>query len=113
MRQGAKLVPGLKLVLTAFLLAGMPCAFLVQGSDAGDIGCGGFLRAPGRAGGAKPDLSPVRAKLINKGGVVKAETECAPNGYYFLPMYDAGAYVIKLEGPPGTERPRPGSRPVL
>ena len=65
-----------------------------------DIGCGGFVRAADSLGGAKPDLSPVRVRLIALDGTVKAETECAPNGYFYLPMYDPGAYVVRLEGPP-------------
>jgi len=52
-------------------------------------------------GTKKADLSPVRAKLYTKSGVLKGETECAPNGYYYLPLYDKGEYLIKLEAPPG------------
>ena len=64
-----------------------------------DIGCGGFVRVSDSLG-AKPDLSPVRVRMIALDGSVKAETECAPNGYFYLPMYDPGAYVVRLEGPP-------------
>ena len=65
-----------------------------------DIGCGGFVRALDSIGGAKPDMLPVRVRLIALDGTVKAETECAPNGYFYLPMYDPGAYVVRLEAPP-------------
>jgi hypothetical protein len=64
-----------------------------------DIGCGGFVRVSDSLG-AKPDLSPVRVRMIALDGSVKAETECAPNGYFYLPMYDPGVYVVRLEGPP-------------
>eukprot|EP00961_Rhodomonas_salina_P142511 1918703-Rhodomonas_salina.2 len=66
------------------------------------MGCGGFVRVGGGMEGTKKaDLSPVRAKLYTKSGVLKGETECAPNGYYYLPLYDKGEYLIKLEAPPG------------
>ena len=33
---------------------------------------------------------------------MKDQTECAPNtGYYFLPVYDKGEYILKLEPPRG------------
>ena len=32
-----------------------------------------------------------------KQGSLKDQTECAPNGYYFLPLYDKGEYVLKVE----------------
>ena len=75
-------------------------AVCVRGDDV-DIGCGGFVRVSGDIGGAKPDLSPVKAKLVSKSGAIRAETECAPNGYYYIPMYDEGTFDLKLEGPPG------------
>eukprot|EP00960_Hanusia_phi_P028852 747623-Hanusia_phi.AAC.2 len=66
------------------------------------IGCGGFVRLSGDvAADEKPDLSPIRVKLYTLGGVFKSETECAPNGYYYLPIYEKGKYKIQLEGPPG------------
>ena len=84
------------------LLAAMVGAVLLaraRGSTM-DIGCGGFVRALDSLGGAKPDLLPVRVRLIALDGTVKAETECAPNGYFYLPMYDPGVYIVRLEGPP-------------
>jgi hypothetical protein len=89
-------------IARSYLLAAMVGAALLaraRGSTI-DIGCGGFVRASDSLGGAKPDLSPVRVQLIALDGTVKAETECAPNGYFYLPMYDPGAYVVRLEGPP-------------
>lgn len=37
-----------------------------------------------------------------KEGSLKEKTECAPNnGYYFLPLYEKGKYVLKVHPPPG------------
>lgn len=34
---------------------------------------------------------------FTKTGSLKDATECAPNnGYYFLPLYDKGEYVLKV-----------------
>lgn len=37
-----------------------------------------------------------------KQGTLKESSDCAPtNGYYFIPIYDKGEYVLKLEAPVG------------
>lgn len=33
--------------------------------------------------------------------MLKYEEACAPNGYYYIPMYDKGNFVIKVAGPVG------------
>jgi hypothetical protein len=35
------------------------------------------------------------------GGVQKDESECAPTGYYSIPVYDKGSFVLEVEGPAG------------
>ena len=41
-------------------------------------------------------------KLYTKQGSLKYQTDCAPNnGYYMIPVYDKGEYVLKVEPPPG------------
>jgi len=41
-------------------------------------------------------------KLYTKQGSLKYQTDCAPNnGYYMVPVYDKGDYVLKVEPPPG------------
>ncbi|KAK3877987.1 hypothetical protein Pcinc_017343 [Petrolisthes cinctipes] len=65
---------------------------------AGDIlGCGGYVRSD-----VDINYSQVGIKLFTQQGNLKYETECAPNnGYYFMPIYDKGQYVIKVSPPPG------------
>ncbi|PNF29184.1 Nodal modulator 1 [Cryptotermes secundus] len=66
--------------------------------DAEDIlGCGGFVKSD-----IDINFSQVEVKLYTKQGSLKDHTDCAPNnGYYFLPLYDKGEYVLKIEPPAG------------
>ncbi|XP_012278866.1 nodal modulator 3 isoform X2 [Orussus abietinus] len=71
---------------------------LLKISIAEDIlGCGGFVKSH-----TDIDFSKVHVKLYTKSGSLKDQTECAPiNGYYFLPLYDKGEYVLKVDPPRG------------
>ncbi|XP_011299165.1 nodal modulator 1 [Fopius arisanus] len=61
------------------------------------LGCGGFIKSH-----ASIDYSKVHIKLYTKSGSLKDQTECAPNnGYYFLPLYDKGEYILKVVPPRG------------
>ncbi|XP_011332456.1 nodal modulator 3 isoform X2 [Ooceraea biroi] len=61
------------------------------------LGCGGFLKSH-----ADIDFTKVHVRLYTKAGSLKDQTECAPNnGYYFLPLYDKGEYVLKVDPPIG------------
>lgn len=43
-----------------------------------------------------------QVKLYTKQGSLKYQTDCAPNnGYYMIPVYDKGDYLLKVEPPPG------------
>ncbi|KAG5072994.1 hypothetical protein JHK86_008205 [Glycine max] len=70
-------------------------------------GCGGFVEASSslvksrKQTDAKLDYSDVTVELQTVDGLVKDRTQCAPNGYYFIPVYDKGSFVIKINGPPG------------
>lgn len=62
------------------------------------LGCGGFIKSPE----VPIDLSNVEIKLSTKYGILKDKTSCAPkNGYYFLPVYDNGEYVLEVDPPNG------------
>ncbi|KOC70780.1 Nodal modulator 2 [Habropoda laboriosa] len=83
---------------TVFLFFILYSCILTTYSSAEDIlGCGGFLKSH-----ADIDFAKVQIKLYTKAGSLKDSTECAPNnGYYFLPLYDKGEYVLKVDPPRG------------
>lgn len=61
------------------------------------LGCGGFLKSD-----IDLNFSRVEVKLYTKQGSLKYHSDCAPNnGYYFLPLYDTGEYILKIEPPVG------------
>ncbi|XP_068626360.1 BOS complex subunit NOMO3 [Battus philenor] len=61
------------------------------------LGCGGFVKSH-----VNLDFSKIEIGLYTKEGILKEKTECAPtNGYYFLPMYEHGEYVLKVHPPAG------------
>ncbi|CAK9802616.1 Nodal modulator 3 [Anthophora quadrimaculata] len=83
---------------TVYLFFFLFSYILTTYSNAEDIlGCGGFLKSH-----ADIDFAKVQIKLYTKAGSLKDSTECAPNnGYYFLPLYDKGEYVLKVDPPRG------------
>lgn len=46
------------------------------------------------------DYSTITIQLL-KDGVLKESTKCSPTGYYVLPVYDNGNYVLAISGPEG------------
>ncbi|XP_064456551.1 BOS complex subunit NOMO1-like [Ornithodoros turicata] len=61
------------------------------------VGCGGFIRS-----NVPINYSRVEVKLFTKLGSLKYQTEGAPNnGYYLIPLYDKGEYVLRVEPPSG------------
>ncbi|CAN6700135.1 unnamed protein product [Malus baccata var. baccata] len=70
-------------------------------------GCGGFVEARSslikarKPTDAKLDFSHITVELRTVDGFLKDSTQCAPNGYYFIPVYDKGSFVIKINGPEG------------
>lgn len=70
-------------------------------------GCGGFIEASSaliksrKPTDAKLDYSHVTVELRTVDGLVKDRTQCAPNGYYFIPVYDKGSFLVEIKGPEG------------
>ncbi|XP_075235933.1 BOS complex subunit NOMO3 [Lycorma delicatula] len=61
------------------------------------LGCNGFVKSE-----IEVNFSEIVIKLYTKQGSLKDQTECAPNnGYYFLPLYDKGEYILKVDPPKG------------
>lgn len=88
------------------------CTFfivLLISTAAGDSihGCGGFIEASSalikarKASDGKLDYSHITVELRTVDGLVKDRTQCAPNGYYFIPVYDKGSFIVKVRGPDG------------
>ncbi|XP_037405521.1 nodal modulator 1-like isoform X2 [Triticum dicoccoides] len=81
-------------------------AALSAASDEID-GCGGFVEASSglakstRASESKFDYSDITVELCTVDGLVKESTQCAPNGYYFIPVYDKGSFIVRVKGPKG------------
>lgn len=62
------------------------------------FGCGGFIKNAN----SDLDFSKVEVGLYNPQGSLKIKTDCSPsNGYYFIPLYGKGDYVLKVIPPPG------------
>ncbi|KAK7337534.1 hypothetical protein VNO77_18114 [Canavalia gladiata] len=92
----------------AFLCLLLIATYSISAASAESIyGCGGFVEASSslvksrKQTDAKLDYSDVTVELQTVDGLVKDRTQCAPNGYYFIPVYDKGSFVIKVNGPEG------------
>ncbi|XP_020700628.1 nodal modulator 1 [Dendrobium catenatum] len=70
-------------------------------------GCGGFVEVSSvliksrKPSDRKLDYSHVTVELQTIDGLVKDKTSCTPNGYYFIPVYDKGSFIVKVKGPEG------------
>ncbi|CAD5114951.1 DgyrCDS3985 [Dimorphilus gyrociliatus] len=60
------------------------------------LGCGGFVKSE-----VKIKFNLINVKLYTKSGGLKYSSDLAPNGYYTIPVYDKGEYLLKVESPPG------------
>ena len=80
------------------MLAFLCLAIAVCFSCANDlVGCGGFVQSE-----APVNFSQVEVVLYTSSGVVKYRTDCAPNnGYFLIPLYDKGDFVLRVEPPKG------------
>ncbi|XP_059659411.1 uncharacterized protein LOC132306162 [Cornus florida] len=103
--------------LLSFFMMHIVCATSYAAADLIQ-GCGGFVEASSvliktrKATDAKLDYSHITVELRTLEGLVKERTQCAPNGYYFIPVYDKGSFIIKIKGPEGWTRD-PDQVPVV
>ncbi|CAM5143363.1 unnamed protein product [Eretmochelys imbricata] len=73
------------------------CWALARGSEDIVVGCGGFVKSD-----VEISYSLIEIKLYTKHGTLKYQTDCAPNnGYFMIPLYDKGDFVLKIEPPLG------------
>ncbi|XP_019744926.1 nodal modulator 1 [Hippocampus comes] len=71
--------------------------FSVVSSDEIVVACGGFVKSD-----VEINYSLIEIKLYTKQGSLKYHTDCAPNnGYFTIPLYDKGDFVLKIEPPLG------------
>ncbi|AQK91368.1 Carbohydrate-binding-like fold [Zea mays] len=81
-------------------------------------GCGGVVEASSglaksrKASDSKLDYSDITVELCTVDGLVKESTQCAPNGYYFIPVYDKGSFMVRVKGPKGWSW-KPETVPVI
>ncbi|XP_027276354.1 nodal modulator 1 isoform X3 [Cricetulus griseus] len=72
-------------------------AGLAVGSEDIVVGCGGFVKSD-----VEINYSLIEIKLYTKHGTLKYQTDCAPNnGYFMIPLYDKGDFILKIEPPLG------------
>ncbi|KFM75821.1 Nodal modulator 3, partial [Stegodyphus mimosarum] len=86
------------MILNLFTLIEIIFIYLFKCVLCDDIfGCGGFVKS-----NFDINYSRVEIKLYTKHGSLKYHTDCAPhNGYYLIPLYDKGDYILKIEPPAG------------
>ncbi|XP_054956156.1 BOS complex subunit NOMO3-like [Pan paniscus] len=91
MGQGAgPLGPAVVTAAVVLLLSGVGPA---HGSEDIVVGCGGFVKSD-----VEVNCSLIEIKLYTKHGTLKYQTDCAPNnGYFMIPLYDKGDFILKIE----------------
>ncbi|RNA38965.1 nodal modulator 1-like [Brachionus plicatilis] len=73
-------------------------SFIYQTCHAEDvIGCGGFIKS-----NTEINFKIIKVKLVTKDGALKYTTDASPvNGYYMIPVYAKGEYILQVSPPPG------------
>ncbi|XP_062304047.1 BOS complex subunit NOMO1 [Osmerus eperlanus] len=73
------------------------CQLSIVSADDIVVACGGFVKSD-----VEINYSLIEIKLYTKQGSLKYQTDCAPfNGYFMIPLYDKGDFVLKIEPPLG------------
>lgn len=75
------------------------------GVSVGDVlGIHGFVRLGSSltvGDGTQAELTQVKMELLSMNGNRIMETDCAPNGYFFIPVPKPGKYLVKARGTQG------------
>ncbi|PVD27782.1 hypothetical protein C0Q70_12955 [Pomacea canaliculata] len=88
---------GVKRSLSIIILLSLIVDKAASAEGDGVLGCGGFVKSD-----VEINFSLVEVKLYTPHGSIKYQTDCAPNtGYYLIPLYDKGDYILKVEPPAG------------
>ncbi|XP_064407676.1 BOS complex subunit NOMO1-like isoform X2 [Halichondria panicea] len=70
---------------------------LASGGEGVPVGCGGFIKAD-----FPVDFTKIKIQLYTASGSLRDTSDCAPNiGYYLIPSYDKGEFVLKVDAPQG------------
>uniref|UniRef100_A0A4W4F4M3 Prealbumin-like fold domain-containing protein n=1 Tax=Electrophorus electricus TaxID=8005 RepID=A0A4W4F4M3_ELEEL len=95
-REQRGVIPTLNVLLLSAALHSL-CGSLARSADDILVGCGGFVKSD-----VEIDYSLIEIKLYTRQGSLKYHTDCAPiNGYFMIPLYDKGDFVLKIEPPTG------------
>ncbi|KAG0480871.1 hypothetical protein HPP92_011729 [Vanilla planifolia] len=95
------------MVSTAFFVCFLIVLAVPRALSSSIHGCGGFVEASSaliksrKASEGKLNYSHITVELRTVDGLLKDSTQCAPNGYYFIPVYDKGSFLINVKGPDG------------
>ncbi|XP_076818346.1 BOS complex subunit NOMO1-like [Clavelina lepadiformis] len=61
------------------------------------LGCGGFVKSD-----VSIDFTQIEIQLFTYEGMLKYQTECAPNnGYFMVPFVEKGNFILKIDPPKG------------
>lgn len=86
-----------KSILILFVLTLVKYNLALEASSDEIIGCGGFIKS-----NTEINFNTIKIKLLTKERGLKYTTEASSiNGYYMIPVYNKGEYILKVEPPLG------------
>lgn len=86
------------MIVLKFLILGLALGEFIDLTQANEvIGCGGFIKS-----NTEINYRIIKVKLLTEDKMVKYTTEASPvNGYYMIPIYTKGKYILQVNPPPG------------